>query len=856
MAYESNPFEYRTDMYGATISFLHQNGAWSLASAANAYFDGSGAPVTYGGSQAAWGFDQVVGAGVTWGSRPVDGTGQDDTASNVRIRDRINPDGTITRCDYDADGNLVGFRILKSLISEDGKKISEFHLDPSGEWILDAVYSLEIWVDKNIPMLWKQENPFYAAKDRIVTTTTIYTDYGMLIKGYNSDGHLVVMKELKSEIMSDGTILYVVSRQDGPDGWSDPSFREGFLARPVNVAETKQYAHDAANGTGDVMRNIALDLEWLMYGEARFPNGRYGGIYRDSNYVVTIADHDWPGWIENGGDVSRSRDKNLRSNSVDTQFIMVTPAGGRAVNLKMMLGTNDFIQGSSEQGLFYGGGGDDTIKGGSNNDFIFGETGNDQLYGGAGNDILDGGDGNDVLYGGAGSDTLYGGGGVDIASYDDSTEGLTINFGNTYASTGIARDDVYNSIEVLVGSRYADVILGTAGNDWFYANYGDDVVRGYEGNDFLDGQGGNDSLDGGTGNDQLFGGDGNDMLWGGDGNDTLYGGADNDLIDAGDGNDVAYGGTGNDTLYGYAGNDHLFGEDGDDLIYGGTGADYIVGGFGHDRLYGEDGNDTLYGEYGNDSLYGGAGDDVLYGNADNDLIDGGAGNDTLYGGAGADTLYGGEGTDIASYDDATEGLTINFGNTYASTGIAKDDVYNSIEVLVGSRYADVILGTAGNDWFYANYGDDVVRGYEGNDFLDGQGGNDSLDGGTGNDQLFGGDGNDMIWGGLGNDTLTGGAGRDVFAFDTALNGTSNVDQVTDFNVAEDLIQLDRSIFKGLNANTFLAIGPGANAWAPQIVYNKATGELSYDADGLGAAAQIKFAVLSANLALTSANFIL
>ncbi|MBF9232085.1 calcium-binding protein [Microvirga alba] len=654
MANESNPWEIRTDMYGAVISFLTQNG-WSLASAANAYFDGSGAKLTYGGSQTG----NVVNVATGGGPICTADTGVTGSVSVVATKKVTLSDGSTRTVNYYADGAY-------------------------GSVVTDA--------NGNV------------------------TDWSYVSTVRNPDGYYSRHFTTKSGQNE----FYSYTFQPPSSSFNIDLFDSLFGAGTPQEANADRW--NAVYGTGGFLDTLQRQLEWSIYGTERYPNGPGGGIYIDNKGMPSVADPNWPGWKENGGTVSK--------NSIDFEVKVKSGDDVHVVQFKTGTAGHDVLQGTAGIDILSGFEGNDTISGGA---------GNDQLWGGAGDD---------VLYGGAGADILDGGDGTDIASYDDSTEGLTINFGNTYASTGIAKDDVYKSIEVLVGSKYADVILGTAGNDCFYANSGDDVVRGYEGNDFLDGQGGNDSLDGGTGDDQLFGGDGNDMIWGGEGNDTLYGGA------------------------------------------------------------------------------------------------------------GADTLDGGNGTDIVSYDDSTEGLTINFGNTYASTGIAKDDVYKSIEVLVGSKYADVILGTAGNDWFYANYGDDVVRGFEGNDFLDGQGGNDSLDGGTGNDQLFGGDGNDMIWGGLGNDTLTGGAGQDVFAFDTALNGSSNVDQIVDFNVADDRIQLDRSIFKGLNANTLLATGPGANAWAPQIVYNKTTGELSYDADGLGAATQIKFAVLSAGVALTSANFIL
>lgn len=91
----------------------------------------------------------------------------------------------------------------------------------------------------------------------------------------------------------------------------------------------------------------------------------------------------------------------------------------------------------------------------------------------------------------------------------------------------------------------------------------------------------------------------------------------------------------------------LVSQDGDggyDILYsieniiGSKFADVIHGrGDSANLLSGGAGNDILYGEAGNDTLIGGTGDDILYGGADDDLFLMGAGSDILYGEAGHDT---------------------------------------------------------------------------------------------------------------------------------------------------------------------------------------------------------------------------
>jgi Ca2+-binding RTX toxin-like protein len=113
----------------------------------------------------------------------------------------------------------------------------------------------------------------------------------------------------------------------------------------------------------------------------------------------------------------------------------------------------------------------------------------------------------------------------------------------------------------------------------------------------------------------------------------------------------------------------------------------------------------------------------------------------------------------------------------------------------GTRRADVLRGTGGNDEIDGNRGDDQLFGRAGNDELDGDQGNDLLRGGTGNDELdggygrdrlFGGDGRDRLDGDNGNDRLAGGRGADVFEFETG----DDHDVITDWGLGADRIELD------------------------------------------------------------------
>ena len=111
-----------------------------------------------------------------------------------------------------------------------------------------------------------------------------------------------------------------------------------------------------------------------------------------------------------------------------------------------------------------------------------------------------------------------------------------------------------------------------------------------------------------------------------------------------------------------------------------------------------------------------------------------------------------------------------------------------------------------------------------------------LKGGGGNDQLVGSTYDETISGGLGRDVLTGGAGADKFLFN-AMETSANRDTITDFAVAEDKIQFSKSVFTGLTGNAvtaaMFATAMGAMTASTRLIYNSATGVLSYDADGSG-----------------------
>jgi Ca2+-binding RTX toxin-like protein len=408
----------------------------------------------------------------------------------------------------------------------------------------------------------------------------------------------------------------------------------------------------------------------------------------------------------------------------------------------------------------------------------------EQARGGAGNDVLVGDSNNNTFRGGAGNDTIDGADGTfDTSDYAFATAAVSVNLGTGQAQDGQGGVDSLTNIEVILGSAYADTLIGGNGNDNLRGNAGNDTLDGGAGTADVaqytsattsitvnmgtgivqDGQGGTDSLArieqiwGSNFNDSMLGGNGADFFVGSTGADTFDGGLGVDAVsyffypstsssptqgvsvdlatgtardafgglDSLVGIEIVEGSSFADTITGGAANEIIRGNGGADSLSGGAGNDLLQGSTANETMSGGEGADTLYGNGGNDSLDGGAGDDQVYASGASNML-GGEGNDQLFGGNGADTMSGGNGAD-----------TIH-----------------------GNGGADSLIGGEGNDQIFAFGASDAAR-------LDGGAGDDLLQGSSANDTLSGGDGDDTLNGGLGNDSLTGGAGNDVFIVNSA-----------------------------------------------------------------------------------------
>ncbi|HVQ08596.1 MAG TPA: calcium-binding protein [Allosphingosinicella sp.] len=473
------------------------------------------------------------------------------------------------------------------------------------------------------------------------------------------------------------------------------------------------------------------------------------------------------------------------------------------------------------------------------------------MIGNYGNNILSGA--YKTYIGFFGNDTFYvwsdqfpdvsiienGGEGNDIVRLFGSSGGYVLNDGASVETMTI--DDLNSTTALsLTGNDLTQTIIGNKGNN---------------------------SLDGGSG--------GNDILIGGDGNDTYHvrrsgltltetatGGTadkiiaylDFDLRTVTNIEDLqAATGTAPINLLGNEFANRLTGNDGNNILNGGAGAaDIMVGGLGDDiyriNQAGDSvletvnaGTDTIYVHFsysieafthvenlsaadqiGTESLNftGNGQHNIIVGNYGANILDGtSGGEDTLYGLVGNDTYV-----IRSSGDHPVEQVGQGSDTAYAYLSWTLQAGTEVEVVSTVSHAATTAIDLTGNE-----FGQTVV-GNAGANVLDGKGGNDLL-------------------AGLG--------GADTFAFTSAL-GAGNVDTIFDFSAADDTIALDDAVFTGLTPGALPAgafvTGAAAQDLDDRIIYNQATGQLFYDADGSGAGAAVHFATLSGAPAITAADF--
>lgn len=304
------------------------------------------------------------------------------------------------------------------------------------------------------------------------------------------------------------------------------------------------------------------------------------------------------------------------------------------------------------------------------------------------------------------------------------------------------------SLEYL-GSEGTDVVLGSKSADEFQFGFDRDLVFGNGGDDrFYD----------------IYQGDPNESarseIWGGPGDDTFNdrfpkkhevthfeGGPGNDRVTyattcpdpdwcpdvkitfddlADDGAMPFGGGTEGDHFhlsvenignYGalpsmnqMGGDDQLFGSPKPNTIFGHGGNDLIEGGDGDDTLDGGNGDDVIDSGGGSDAVNGGAGSDTIDNAQDGygtDTVSGGLDYDTFLASGSGDTYDGGSETDTISYESHGSGVNVDL------TGSSGSDTTTLIENVIGSEFADTIIGNEDPNDVYGGDGDDTFSLAEG-----------------------------------------------------------------------------------------------------------------------------------------------
>jgi serralysin len=252
---------------------------------------------------------------------------------------------------------------------------------------------------------------------------------------------------------------------------------------------------------------------------------------------------------------------------------------------------------------------------------------------------------------------------------------------------------------------------------------------------------------------------------------------------------------------------------------------------------------------------------------------------SIYGAAAAtrtgDTVYGFNATAGGFYDFATNDFpivciwdaggedTLDFSGYAQSTRLdLREGAYSNTPLLtrnVSIAFGATIenaVGGSGKDTIVGNGAGNELRGLDGHDSLRGLGGRD---------MIYGQDGNDRLDGGDGKDTLKGGEGRDKFVF-SAKPGAANADPIVGFRSADDVIQLERSLFKSIASSDGAVLRDGqfhasksgkAHDRSDRILYDTTDGKLYWDRDGNRSQYDAQhFATLRDHPALGAEDFLL
>ena len=272
----------------------------------------------------------------------------------------------------------------------------------------------------------------------------------------------------------------------------------------------------------------------------------------------------------------------------------------------------------------------------------------------------------------------------------------------------------------------------------------------------------------------------------------------------------------------------------DDTFIGGAGVDIVNGDTGNDRLEGRNGNDSLSGHSGNDTILGGIGNDSIWGGGNNDILDGGAGNDKIWGDAHNDVITGGADTGsftltpistqyykysadilipLDQIDDYGEWVVVpmrqalvNASNATSINRADGDTIFVVTNGYSDARDWNAIRGTGA--WINLGPGGEIPANSS-IIFNAGPGSGGGAvrftgEAGAPGPKAAGSNPNGVVSVVTGysvhtvtaGDTITGGADADTFVFGTG----DGVDNITDFQVGIDLIDLNNAWFDGVASN--------------------------------------------------------
>ena len=213
-------------------------------------------------------------------------------------------------------------------------------------------------------------------------------------------------------------------------------------------------------------------------------------------------------------------------------------------------------------------------------------------------------------------------------------------------------------------------------------------------------------------------------------------------------------------------------------------------------------NNSIEGNSGNNSLSGEGGADTIRAGGGDDTLLGGDGNDSLVGGDGTDSMVGGAGNDVYSVENESDVIVDSAGFDIVFS-LQNYGLQIGLEVLILQGNGNIAgYGNDENNSLVGNNANNILLGYTGDDTLDG--GDDVNNLGGGNDTLAGGAGNDYYFLRNAGDVITENSGQ----------GTDTIFSLSNHNLAVN--------FENLILSGVATTGQG-NAAANSLTANAAVG---------------------------------